>query len=162
MPALAHLGIGFAAKRINSKIHILILLISALLLDLLSIIFTKSLWPTHGMVMAIVWALIASLLTIIYSHFMNSKKGTDYQTIKNGLIIGILVFSHWILDFIGWPMSAVEGIMDVPDSGTPFFLSDTPNYGLGIYSTWAGAIIMEIGVLIIGLGLFINYRNNKG
>jgi len=61
----------------------------------------------------------------------------------------------WILDFIGWPLSVW-----VPDpTGIPFFFSDTPNYGLGVYRTWTGALIMDLGILLFGILIFNSWKN---
>jgi len=52
------------------------------------------------------------------------------------MIIELLVFSHWILDFIGWTMNVIN-----PNAfGVPLLFDDTVNIGLGFYSTWFGAL----------------------
>jgi hypothetical protein len=155
MPALAHLGVGLATKYFNPKINVWILLAAAMLLDLLTAIFTKALWPTHGLAMAIIWSLFVVGMSAVVSSIINRTKKAKIAIVTTSITLGLLVFSHWVLDFIGWPMEAAQDLMDVPASGTPFFFSDSPNYGLGVYKTWVGALTMEIGVLLIGLALYI-------
>jgi len=72
---------------------------------------------------------------------------------KTITIIGLLVFSHWVLDFIGWPMSA----LDPNAPGVPLLFDDAVNIGLGVYRTWIGALSMDLGVFFIGLGIYIHY-----
>lgn len=93
---------------------------------------------------------------------LNSKKEQE-KTIKSlswsmidintTLIIGLLVFSHWVLDFIGWPMSAINPYA----TGVPLLFDDAVNIGLGVYRTWIGALSMDLGVFFVGLGLYIYY-----
>ena len=69
------------------------------------------------------------------------------------LIIGFLVFSNWILDFIGWPMSVIN-----PDlTGVPLLFNNSVTIGLGVYSTWIGALTMDIGVFVVGLAIYLHY-----
>ncbi len=72
---------------------------------------------------------------------------------KGAILIGILVLSHWVLDFIGWPMRVIN-----PDlSGVPLLFSDLETVGLGVYSTWFGALTMDIGVFAVGFALYLHY-----
>lgn len=162
MPALAHLGIGLATKRFAPQIPLWALLISSMVLDILSFIFIFALWITHGLFMSVVWSIITMLITALITIRLKSKKGQDKRenlTIWNAeilhisVIIGLLVFSHWILDFIGWPMS----VIDPNATGVPLLFDDTVNIGLGVYSTWFGALLMDIGVFVVGLAVYIHY-----
>lgn len=166
MPFLAHFGTGFAAKRFAPKISIWILLISSMLIDIISLFFPTATWASHGLLMALIWTILASLISFTTVKFMQSSKrkhGVDENEIMklnafhSSMMIGLLVFGHWILDFIGWPLSVWLSNAE----GVPFFFTNTPNYGLGLYSTWAGALITDIGVLIIGIIVYINFRKNQ-
>jgi hypothetical protein len=160
MPALAHIGIGLAVKRFAPQIPLWALLLSAMFIDILSFIFLFAIWISHGLFMSIIWTLIAMIITSIITMRLNSKndqgkknKSTRWSMINlhTTVIIGLLVFSHWILDFIGWPMS----VIDPNASGIPLLFDDAVNIGLGVYSTWVGALLMDIGVLVVGLGIYI-------
>jgi hypothetical protein len=154
MPALAHFGIGLAAKRLFPKIPLWALLISVMVIDILSFIFLFAIWFSHGLFMAVVWSISATLITTIITRLLNSKKGRDIKILYTSIIIGVLVFSHWILDFIGWPMTVIN-----PDlTGIPLLFSDSVTIGLGVYSTWFGALTMDIGVFVIGLGIYLHYK----
>ncbi|MHA2183291.1 MAG: hypothetical protein ACXAAH_17880 [Promethearchaeota archaeon] len=162
MPALAHIGIGFAAKRFFPNLPLWSLLISVMAIDLLVSIFFFATWITHGLFMSVIWSIVAMLITALITMYQNSKieqSGTrksinlNMVNIKNTFVIGLLVFSHWVLDFIGWPMSAI----DPNATGVPLIFDDAVNIGLGVYSTWTGALLMDIGVFVIGLGLYVYY-----
>ena len=162
MPALAHLGIGFAVKRFASQIPLCVLLISAIFLDILTLFFIFAIWITHGLFMSVVWSIITMLVTTLITIWINLKKEQDkinnsgkwsLEILYISMIIGLLVFSHWILDFIGWPMS----VIDSNATGVPILFDDALNIGLGVYSTWFGALLMDIGVFVVGLAVYLHY-----
>ena len=155
MPALAHLGIGLAAKRFFPQIPIWALLISVMVLDILSIIFLYAMWITHGLFMGVSWSIISMLVTTLVVRRLNSKNGQDKRRKLAilSIVIGLLVLSHWVLDFIGWPMS----VIDPNATGVPLLFDDTVNIGLGVYSTWFGALLMDIGVFVVGLAVYFHY-----
>jgi len=118
-------------------------------IDILSFIFISAIWISHGLFMSVIWSIIAMITTALITKRLNLK--SNYLLIT--MIIGLLVFTHWILDFIGWPMSVIN-----PNaSGVPLLFDDAVNIGLGVYSTWIGAILMDLGVFVVGLVLYIHY-----
>ena len=149
MPALAHIGIGFLAKAIQPKVNLIVLLIASIFLDLLTIVLNQALWPTHSLIMAIIWAIIGSIgygiALKIGSKYKNDAKTILYMS----LAVGLVIFSHWVLDLIGWPMTIMENTEEL--TGTPFWFRDTPNFGFGVYRSWTGALTMEIGFLLLGM-----------
>lgn len=162
MPGLAHFGIGLASKRFSPQIPLWVLLISAMFIDVLSFIFISAVWISHGLFMSVIWSIIAMIITALITMRLNSnreqnkiKKSLSWSMVNLNIamIIGTLVFSHWVLDFIGWPMTAI-GINDI---GTPLLFDDAVNIGLGVYTTLFGALSMDIGVFVVGLGLYIHY-----
>ena len=42
-------------------------------------------------------------------------------------------------------------------TGVPLLFDDSVNIGLGVYSTWVGALLMDIGVFVLGLVIYIHY-----
>jgi len=154
MPALAHIGIGFATKRFAPQLPLWALLIGAMFLDILSFMFLFAIWISHGLFMSVVWSIIAMIITALIIKRLNSKfPAQSMNNLRITIIIGLLVFSHWILDFIGWPMS----VIDTNATGVPLLFNDAVNVGLGVYSTWLGALLMDIGVFVLGLGIYIHY-----
>ena len=152
MPALAHIGIGLAAKRFFPKIPLWALLISVMAIDILAGIFIFVTWVSHGLFMAIIWSIIAMLITALFRVRLNSRIW-NLEVLYISLSIGLLVFSHWVLDFIGWPMSAIDPNATV----VPILFDDEVNIGLGVYSTWFGALLMDIGVFVVGLAVYFHY-----
>lgn len=95
------------------------------------------------------------LVTALVVRRLNSKNGQDKRRKLAilSIVIGLLVLSHWVLDFIGWPMS----VIDPNATGVPLLFDDTVNIGLGVYSTWFGALLMDIGVFVVGLAVYFHY-----
>ena len=154
MAGLAHMGVGLAAKPAAPKIPLAILIVCAYVIDILWGIFyfagiehltgsggeaTPNYW-SHGLFMAVVWTMLATLIAWLISR---NKRTT--------LIIGLLVFSHWLLDFISHPMTAV-----FPDQiGLPIFFAETPLVGLGLWRTQLGVAIGEYGTFLLGLLIYL-------
>ena len=165
MPALAHAAPGFASKWIDPNIPLWASLISVYFLDILSIVFMilgdpLSVTLSHGLFMAVVWSVIAMLITVFVTYYSDNKKENEISVKRNfrtGVFIGLLVFSHWILDFIGWPMT----VIDPTATGVPILFDITQTIGFGVYRTWTGALIMELGMFIVGLVLYFYYRKKE-
>ncbi|MFX1326684.1 MAG: hypothetical protein ACFE91_00880 [Promethearchaeota archaeon] len=162
MPALAHIGIGLVAKRIAPQIPLWALLICVMAIDILSFIFLFATWISHGLFMVILWSIVSILITAFIRIRLTSKDDQDkgrnlsiwrMDIWQPSIIIGLFVFSHWVLDFIGWPMSA----LDPNASGVPLLFDDAVYIGLGVYSTWLGALLMDIGVFVVGLVIYVHY-----
>jgi len=153
MPGLTHIGIAFMTQLIAPDIPIWALLIATELIDIICIILyilgieqlpTKEKAPnvpySHGLFMSLIWTIIASLVTFFISNDL-------YTTI----IIGGLVFSHWILDFIASPMTYTYP----NDTGKPIFFQNSRKIGLGLWKSKTAVIIGEYVVTLLGLILYI-------
>ena len=66
-------------------------------------------------------------------------------------IIGGLVFSHWILDFIASPMTYIYP----NDTGKPIFFQNSRKIGLGLWRSKTAVIIGEYIVTLVGLIMYI-------
>jgi hypothetical protein len=148
MPALAHIGIDLASKHFTPKTNTFALICAAMVPDIVSLIFLIPFLPainytpwSHGLIMDIIWALVAGLITFLISHDR-----------KISLLITLLAFSHWVLDFIGWPMLALGSSFN---TGVPLLFDMSYTAGLGLYRTLAGALIFDIGVFMIGLVIYL-------
>ena len=155
MPALAHLGIGFAAKGAAPKLPVWALIMAAFGPDLIAIslfFLPKITWFHHGLIMAIVWSLLGISLTfVVMKHGKKDQNISRNTLIFHCLFIGLLVFSHWILDFIGWPMTAI----DPTATGIPLFFNDFQLTGLGLYSNIITAVIVDLGTCLIGILIYV-------
>lgn len=145
MAGVGHFGVGFAAKRFAPKVPLVWLLIASEAIDLFYIVFmlvgidnVNAGFLTHSLLMAVVWTVATFLLVLLIS-----------RNLRSSIVMGLLVFSHWLLDFIVWPMTAIY-----PDAtGMPLYF-DSPTYvGLGLYRLLPMVIIGEI--LLLGGGIII-------
>lgn len=156
---IGHYGLAFAAKKIDKAPSFAILFIAVQFLDLLWPIFVLTgietfeidpgntiLTPlnftsypySHSLLMTIVWAVS---FAIIYFVFTKNKKGS--------LLLGILVLSHLILDFISHR----------PDLQLSQF-SDF-KVGLGLWNIPIIEIVLETGLFLTGVYLYFNAVNPK-
>lgn len=114
--------------------------------------------------MSVFWSIISIVVTALIVIILNSKNDQDKdkrknlvilnnKILQNSMIIGLLVFGHLILDLIGWPMSVIN-----PDvKGVPFLFNDAVNIGFGVYSTWFGALLMDIGMFVVGIVVYLHF-----
>ena|ERR1700739_1976659 len=147
---IGHFGVALAAKRVAPRTSLGTLILAAQFLDFL--------WPillllgfehvrvapgitkvqpfdfydypfSHSLTMAVRWSLVVGLL---------------YYTVRRcgrgAWVLGSLVLSHWVLDLV----------VHRPD--LPLWPGG-PNYGLGLWNSWAGSISAE--VLVFGVGVWL-------
>jgi hypothetical protein len=154
MAGLAHVGVGLAAKRFAPNVPVGILLLGAYVIDIVWGVFfvvgvehfgvtTTNPW-SHGLFMAVVWSAVAVLIAQRCCH-----------DLRTSIIIGLLVFSHWVVDFISRPMTAVFP----GDPGLPLFFEGSPTVGLGVWSTQLGVNVGEYGTLMVGLVIYLWTRH---
>jgi membrane-bound metal-dependent hydrolase YbcI (DUF457 family) len=154
MAGIGHIGLGFMAKPLAPKAPLWLLLITTEAIDLLWMLFyfTKfdqssgSPW-SHGLFMSAIWSIIAMLLVFLI-----------LRDRRSAIVVGILVFSHWVIDFITHPMGAIFGGKPLsPD--LPLFFGSSPKVGLGLYNhSYTLAVATDLGLLILGIILYIRYR----
>ena len=154
-----HLGIGLAAKQAAPNLPLWALLAASEALDLLSFVFKAvgvedfgvskttlergvemnipgSVPWSHGLFMSVIWSLLAA--GIIY---------LIYRDQPASVIFGLVVMSHWLLDFIVHP----------PD--LPLLFENSPGVGLGLWSTGSGLLIsIVIEITLLGGGLVLYFR----
>jgi membrane-bound metal-dependent hydrolase YbcI (DUF457 family) len=153
MSPSGHLAIGFSAKKYAPQVPVIVFLIAAYSMDLLYFVLlalgieTSDYDPwSHSLLMAIIWSVLAGLITYLHK-----------RELRSGLVIGLVVFSHWILDFIVW-----DNLPLAFDSSyrTGFGLYDRIGFtltGLELNSGTLIATSIELGMLITGLAVYIIY-----
>jgi membrane-bound metal-dependent hydrolase YbcI (DUF457 family) len=158
----AHLGVGFAAKPGATKMPLWVLLVASELLDLLSfgfvaigieeigvtqMDFSQGLTVTtpgtipwsHGLFMSIIWSVIFGAFVFLI-----------YKDRRMSGILTLVVFSHWVLDFIVHP------------SDLPLLFNSSPKVGLGLWTTGTGFIFsLILEVCIISGGVAIYWTNKR-
>jgi len=158
MAGLGHIGFGFAAKPIAPKVHLVVLLIASELIDILWGIFyfigidrecagiDSSPW-SHSLVMSVIWSVLSALLV-----------ARLYNDRRSGIVVGLLVFIHWVIDFITHPMGAILGSAPMPPD-LPLFFNGSPKVGLGLYNhSFTVAIASDLIMLFSGFAIYIRYR----
>jgi hypothetical protein len=159
-----HLGIGFAAKRVAPKAPLWVLLVATEVLDLLSFLLMtigiermgitsidlsqgiQYLSPasvpwSHGLFMSVVWSVLAGAIGYIV-----------YRDRRTGLVLGLVVFSHWVLDLI----------VHLPD--LPLLFDGSPLVGLGLWGSGSGLVIsgiLELALLAAGIAIYVITRKRK-
>lgn len=160
---LGHFGVGMAAKPLQPRVSLGTLFLAAQLADLL--------WPTLLLLgverVAIVPGLLAgSPFDFIYYPFSHSllaqlllglALGSAYGLLRGNwrgaLLVGLLVPSHWLLDLV----------VHRPD--LPFYPGPSAKVGLGLWYSLPGTLVVELGLLAVGLWVYVRTtrpRNRRG
>jgi hypothetical protein len=159
-----HLGVALAAKPLTPRVPLWILLIASEGIDILFFIFSllgfekqavsissveKGIeiqvpgviqW-SHGLFMAVIWSIQATIITFMVVH----QK-------KSALVVGLVFFSHWVLDFV------------VHNPDLPVYFEGSPTLGLGLWGSGPGMIfsgILELALLGGGLFIYFRWRRNQ-
>jgi hypothetical protein len=154
---VGHYGVSFGAKRADRTIPLWVLFIAVQLLDVIwapLILFgvekvrivpgiTASnpldlyyMPYTHGLLAAIAWSVVGG---IAYSVLFRPT------AVRSSVIVGLAVFSHWVLDFI----------VHRPD--LPLY-DNSMKVGLGLWNHPALALALEMLLLFGGMLLFFRGR----
>ncbi len=156
MPAIAHVGVGFAAKKFAPKVPVIYLIIAAEFIEIVFFAFVVSgleLMPkpnsspyapfSHSLIMGLVWSFVIGSLTFIIS-----------KNHRTSIIIALLVFSHTVLDIIASPKLAFYPT----DTAMPIFLDSSMSIGLGLFKYKTVALVSEFGILIFGIVIYLLTR----
>src|SRR5579871_1807786 len=151
---IGHFAVGFASKKFAPRSSLAVLMAAPLFSDLLWPIFLLLGWErvridpgntkftpmdleyypwSHSMLMTAAWGLAFALI-----YYAISRYG------RGAVVVGIGVFSHWILDWI----------THRPDM--PLYPGGGPKFGLGLWNSIAGTMITEIAMLLISVGLYMS------
>lgn len=158
MSPIGHFASAFPAKRFAPTVPLWILLAASFLLDLLYMLFAAlgleradyAPW-SHSLLMSLVWTGLAGFLTYWIG-----------RSVKNGIILGLVVWSHWAFDFLVWDT-------------LPLFPGDSSKLGLGIWTAMgfstqtAGAnrptylaTGMDVLFLITGITIYLIIGSRQG
>ena len=150
---LGHYAVGLASKKVAPTLSLGTLFIAGQLVDLLWPIFlllglehvrldpgntvVTSLdfydYPlSHSLLASILWSVGVGLLFYAIS-----------RNRRSSFVLGAVVFSHWILDLLAHR----------PD--LPLGLGGETYFGLGLWNSLAGTVIVETGLLLTGVLLYL-------
>jgi hypothetical protein len=148
----AHISAALVAKPAVPKVSLGVLLVASLAIDILSGVFmiigieyTSSdgvpYFPwSHGLLMA-------SVFTVVV--FLGALLATRNR--RSSIAIGLVYFSHWVLDFIAHPMGF--GAPMEPD--LPLAFANSPRVGLGLYNYVVPALVTEFAVFAGGIVYYL-------
>lgn len=158
MAAVAHLGLGFAAKQLAPKVPLWVLLVASELLDILwlgfyitgidkNVSMERASPLSHGLFMSALSSVLAAAVAALV-----------YRDRRSSIVIGALVFSHWLLDLITHPMGAIFGGGALsPD--LPLFFHGSRRVGMGLYNhSFLFAVITDLAIFLIGVAIYRNHR----
>lgn len=160
MEPLAHASIGLMAKPFAHKAPLWALLAATAVPDLLSFGFLaasiehgavtqldfdhglqylsqQSIPWSHGLFMSVVWSVVVAAIALLF-----------YQDRRTSIVIGLMVFSHWVLDFVVY-------------LNIPLFFDNSQLIGLGLITSGPGliiGIILEIGLITGGIAIYLVTR----
>ncbi len=150
---IGHFGVGFAAKAVVPQTSLGSLFLAAQFIDLL--------WPTFLLlsiesVRIDLHATAVTPLDFVHYPFSHSLLtvlgwallvGGGYYAIRRyargAVVLGALVLSHWLLDAIVHP----------PD--LPLYPGSRVFVGLGLWSSLAGTLVVELAIFAVGVGLYL-------
>ena len=169
MGPIGHFSVGLAAKPSAPKVPLGILLLATWILDILAIAFgfagvegvKRGIPWSHGLFMSVIWSVFAALLA-----------ARLYREYRAAVIVGLLVFSHWALDFVSHPIPFFSfswrswqwnyGHPLPPD--LPLLFGSSPKVGLGLYNSISAfeATALEFGMFILGAAVYAIYVVRHG
>jgi hypothetical protein len=157
---IGHYGVALAAKRYEKRLPLGVLFIAVQALDIMFTLFVLSgvekmrivpgfteynpydlyFMPyTHSPVGSIGWSIFGGLL-----FWLISRKKTDYAG-RMALIIGIAVFSHFLLD------------LPVHTPDMPVLIDESSmKLGLGLWHYRSLSLIAEAACLLVGVWIYLN------
>ena len=162
MSGLGHIAPALLGKSAAPKVPLLALVIAAETNEILYFLFSsvgiepkgvitamdfsqgvKYLAPvsnpwSHGLFMSIIWAILAAAIAFFF-----------YRDRGISAILGLVVFSHWLLDFL-------------MHANLPLFFDGSPQVGLGLENSGTGFLVMTIfDILLIAAGAAFYFSARK-
>ncbi len=162
---IGHLGVGLAAKKLDSRIPLWLLLVAAIFVDLINCLFlftgveivrvapgfTKwvplelvSIPYSHSLAMQLLWALVFSAGVIIVTQRNKIQHGA-----KLAVLLGGVVLAHYFCDVI----------VHVPDLA---LWPGSVKLGLGLWNYPIISNTIEISFFLGGLFLYLSALDRKG
>ncbi len=155
MAALAHAAVGFAAKRAAPSAPLWVLLVAVYVVDIVWATFWLAgldHFPAPGIEVPAPWSHSLTMACLLSA---GAAAVTSLFTANRRLwlLVGALVFSHWLVDFITQPMRAA-----FPGAGFRMRVFFTPSptiEGFGLYNSAIVLNLVEYGTLALGVWLYV-------
>ena len=164
MSGIGHLAPGLMAKSTMPKVPLWVFLLAAETSDLLYFAFTAigiekpatttmdfnqgvryltqgSVPWSHGLFMSVVWSVVVAGIAFLF-----------WRDRRVSSLLGIVVFSHWALDFL-------------MHSNLPVFFDGSPLVGLGLENSGPGFLfitIFDLVILAVGMAVYFRAKSAAG
>lgn len=152
-----HVGAALAIGRAERRVNIGAFVAAALLLDLVLWLFVLLGWESvtitadfasthqpefvfpysHGLLSSLLWSALAGAVAFAWS----ARLGIPPWRVA--VLVAAAVFSHWLLD-------ALVHLPELPLAG-----AGSPTVGLGLWQAMPVALLVEAGIVAVGLWLFL-------
>lgn len=152
-----HVGAALAIGRAERRVNIGAFVAAALLLDLVLWLFVLLGWESvtitadfasthqpefvfpysHGLLSSLLWSALAGAVAFAWS----ARLGIPPWRVA--VLVAAAVFSHWLLD-------ALVHLPELPLAG-----AGSPRVGLGLWQAMPVALLVEAGIVAVGLWLFL-------
>jgi hypothetical protein len=94
---------------------------------------------SHSLLMQLVWGLLFGVVYLLWR-----------RDLRTALIVGALLPTHWLLDYFAHR----------PDM--PFYPGGGPKVGLGMWNSLPLTLLVEYGMLIAGVVIYLTSTRSKG
>ena len=148
---LAHITPALIARPSLPKASLGVLLFASVAIDFLSgILGALGVEYSTGSVPFYPWS-HGLLMSGVISVAVTGVVFLGCRDIRTGVAVGLIYFSHWILDFISHPMGF--GTPMEPD--LPVAFANSPRVGLGVYNHIVPALVVEFGLFAAGIVYYL-------
>ena len=151
------MSVGLAAKALAPKVHVGYLILGAYSIDVVWLAcyligleaFPSGSAPvdpafySHSLVMSTLWSILFGAIA-----------GWLEKSRRIGVVFGLLVFSHWVVDLISHPMTAFFPA----DTGLPLAFQGSWLIGIRLYRDKFVANLCEYGSFVAGLAIYVGTR----
>lgn len=97
---------------------------------------------THSLEGALAWSMLAGVVALW------RVRGTEHERMSAATVVGLTVFSHWILD----------AVVHRPDLG---LLGDARKIGLSLYDHPIASMLLEAAILVAGAVLYARETRSR-
>ena len=157
---IGHFAVGLAAKRFAPKTSLVPLMVAPLLLDLIWPLLLLAGVEHAGLVAAPTPFLVLDLYDYPWSHSLVTALGWSLAFAlvwglptgdrRGAVVVGLGVFSHWVLDFV----------THRPDM--PLYPGDAGRVGLGLWYSVPGTVLVEGALFVAGVVLYLRTTRARG
>ncbi len=152
MPGIGHIGVGLAAKSVAPEVPLGVLLVATEATDIL---WGVSLLARSESLKDLTHSLFTSAILSLAGGLAGARV---YRDARPGAVIGLVLLSHWALDFVVWKDTL------------PLLFKGSRKVGLGLYNATPGSqevkfglpvAAMELGLPMVGLAIYLGSKRTS-